>query len=216
MNPFGVPITDRTLRQMNRYRGKEEITQEDRAREAMRLIHAEDKNISALQHVLNLKANYGNGVSTLCLVYNATGDTLQFAYNKEWYGYIYKEQPPTTFENGQWIAFLHAHPTAQSVGSEAAWVYRGENIKGEVRDYMIAWNTPWSTTQNSAYTEVRGKDHFKQYWSYIQGSLLEKAEKITVDDSDKLCTSYASIGGLTSPEFIAILKHNFTPEPIIP
>ena len=67
-----------------------------------------------------------------------------------------------------------------------------------------------------AYTEVRGENHFPQYWSHIKDSLLEKAGKITVDEFDKLCTSYASIGGITSPEFIAILKHNFTPEPIIP
>ncbi|XP_021853282.2 23 kDa jasmonate-induced protein isoform X2 [Spinacia oleracea] len=149
MNPFGAAITDQTLKQMSKYRGKE-ITQEDRAREAMRLIHAEDKNISALQHVLNLKSKYGNGVTTLCLVYNGTGDTLKLVEEKDWSGYIYNEQPPRSFQNGQWLAFLHAHPTSQAVGTEAARVYRGNNVKGEVRDYMIAWSTPWGPNfQNS-------------------------------------------------------------------
>ncbi|XP_021766065.1 23 kDa jasmonate-induced protein-like [Chenopodium quinoa] len=213
MNPFGSPITDQTLKQMSKYRGKE-ITQEDRAREAMRLIHAEDKNISALEYVLGLKSDYGNGVCTLCLVYNGTGDTLEVVEKKDWLGYVYKENPPNSFQNGQWLAFLHAHPTAQAYGSEAARVYRGKNIKGEVRDYMIAWCTPWSTTQNSAYTEVREEGHFPQYWDYIKSSLLERANKITVDDtSDKNCASAVSIGGITSPEFIAILKHKFSPEP---
>ncbi|KNA19059.1 hypothetical protein SOVF_065200, partial [Spinacia oleracea] len=133
---------------MSKYRGKE-ITQEDRAREAMRLIHSEDKNISALQHVLNLKSNYGNGVSTLCLVYNGTGDTLQLVDQVDWSGYIYKEQPPKSFQNGQWLAFLHAHPTATESGSVAARVYRGKNVKGDVLDFMIAWSTPWNAVQNS-------------------------------------------------------------------
>lgn len=56
MNPFGEPITDETLKEMSRYRGKT-ITQEDRAREAIRLIHAQDKNIEALNHVLKLKSD---------------------------------------------------------------------------------------------------------------------------------------------------------------
>ncbi|KAL1818561.1 hypothetical protein ACET3Z_013430 [Daucus carota] len=212
MNPFGVAITDETLRQMAKYRNRT-ITQEDRAREAMRLIHAEDKNLNALQHVLDLKDKYGSGVSTLCLVYNATGNTLQLVDQKDWLGYVYNEQPPTSFENGQWLAFLHAHPSSQALGCEAVRVYRGQNVHGEVRDYMIAWSAPWGPDyQTSAYTEVREKDHFPQYWSYIKG-LLEKAEKITTDETDKNCASAVGIGGLTSPEFIAILKHKFSPQP---
>lgn len=62
------------------------------------------------------------------------------------------------------------------------------------------------------YTEVREKNHFPPYWAYIR-DLLRKAEKITVDETDKKCTSAVSIGGITSPEFIAILKHRFSPEP---
>lgn len=212
MNPFGIPITDQTLKQMSKYRGKE-ITQEDRAREAMRLIHAEDKNISALQHALDLKYSYGNGVATLCLIYNGTGNTVELVEEKNWSGYIYKETPPKSFQNGQWLAFLHAHPTSQAVGSKSARVYRGKNIKGEVRDYMICWSTPWTTDQNSAYTEVREEDHFPQHWELIS-TLLNRAQKITLDDEgDKYCSSAVSIGGITSPEFIAILKHKFSPFP---
>lgn len=150
MNPFGVPISNETLKAMSRYKDKS-ITQEDRAREAIRLIHAEDKNLSALKHALKLKSDYGNGVSTLCLLYNATGDTLELVQDQkqDWLGYIYKEEPPSSFENGQWLAFLHAHPTSQAYGSEAARVYRGKNVKGDVRDFLVAWSTPWGSTQNS-------------------------------------------------------------------
>lgn len=64
-----------------------------------------------------------------------------------------------------------------------------------------------------AYTEVREKDHFPQYWDYIKVSKLENANKITKDESDEYCASTVSIGGITSPEFIAVLKHKFSPLP---
>ncbi|KMT03984.1 hypothetical protein BVRB_8g186900 [Beta vulgaris subsp. vulgaris] len=194
------------------YKGKI-ITQEDRAREAIRLIQAEGKNISTLKYVLNLKTAYGDGVTTLCLIYNATGDVLELTVKKDWLGYVYGQEPPRSFENGQWLAFLHAHPTSEAYGCEAARVYRGKNKEGEVRDFMFAWSTPWGRIENSAYTEVREKDHFLQYWDYVKEQKLEKANKITKDESDQYCASAVSIGGLTSPECIAIFRHKFSPMP---
>uniref|UniRef100_A0A0D9ZIU1 Uncharacterized protein n=1 Tax=Oryza glumipatula TaxID=40148 RepID=A0A0D9ZIU1_9ORYZ len=198
MSTFGVPITDETLEAMSRYAGKS-ISQVDRAREAMRLIHAEGKNLDALQHAVGLKASYGDGVSAMVLVYNATGAAL--------------ELPPASFQNGQWLAFLHAHPTAQSIGCEAARVFRGRDVDGQVRDFMVAWSLPWSATQNSAYTEVREKDHFPNYWGYIKEEKLEKAGKICTDQTDKNCASTVSVGGCTTSEFIAVLQHKFGPLP---
>uniref|UniRef100_A0A0D3GIY6 Uncharacterized protein n=1 Tax=Oryza barthii TaxID=65489 RepID=A0A0D3GIY6_9ORYZ len=215
MSPFGVPITDETLEAMSRYAGKS-ITQVDRAREAMRLIHAEGKNLDALQHAVGLKASYGEGVSAMVLVYNATGAALELVDgegSKDWFGYVYHEQPPASFQNGQWLAFLHVHPTAQLHGCEAARVFRGRDVDGQVRDFMVAWSLPWDATQNSAYTEVREKDHFPQYWDYIQEVKLEKAGKICTDQTDKNCASTVSVGGYTTCEFIAVLQHKFGPLP---
>ncbi|KAL9233990.1 hypothetical protein vseg_008917 [Gypsophila vaccaria] len=212
MNPFGAPITNITLTPMQRYRGKT-ITQEDRAREAMRLIQASNKNMDALQYALNLKKDYGNGVSTLILIYNATGEPLEFVEDQkmDWLGSVYKAEPPRSFDNGQWIAFLHVHPTALKLGSEGARVLRGKNMNGDVCDFMVSWFAPWdSTPQNSAYTEVRGKDHFAQHWNHIKTNLLEKGHRICKDESEH-CSSTVSMGGLTTSEFIAVLKHNFSP-----
>uniref|UniRef100_A0A803MD52 23 kDa jasmonate-induced protein-like n=1 Tax=Chenopodium quinoa TaxID=63459 RepID=A0A803MD52_CHEQI len=197
---------------MRRYKGKT-ITQEDRAREAIRYIQAGKKNTDALNHALKLKYDYGDGVSTLCLLYNATGDTLKLVEDqkKDWNGQIYKEEPPRSFENGQWIAFLHVHPGPKPSGSEAARVYRGKNINGETRDFLVAWMTPWSVDQNSAYTEVREENHFPQYWDYIKEEKLEKAGKITKDETDAHLVSTVSIGGLTSPEFICVMEHRYGP-----
>lgn len=188
----------------------------------MRLIQAEGKNMEALNRVLKVKEEYGYGVSTLVLLYNATGDTLELTNKwlgqkelplgeKDWLGSDEVLKSSETFHNGQWLAFLHAHPKAEAYGSEAARVYRCKNIEGETRDFMVAWSTPWGKTQNSAYTEVREKDHFPAHFGYIKKNLLEKANKISRDESDKDFTSAVSIGGVTSPEFIGILQHKFSP-----
>lgn len=158
MNPFGVPITEETLKAMSRYVGRD-ITQVDCAREAVRLIHAEDKNLNALQHALDLKSSYGDGVSTMVLVYNATGSTVELVHgqNKDWSGYVNHEQPPTNFQNGQWLAFLHVHPQAQAIGCEAARVFRSRNVSGDVRDFMVAWSLPWGNTPNSVSSPTHCK-----------------------------------------------------------
>lgn len=117
----------------------------------MRLIHAEDKHLSALNHALDLKNSYGNGVTAMFLIYNATGDTLEQLEDQkvDWLGNVSTEEPPASIQNGQWITFIHAHPTAQAVGSEAARVFRGHDITGQVRDYMVAWFVRWDSIPNS-------------------------------------------------------------------
>ncbi|KAF7012961.1 hypothetical protein CFC21_027099 [Triticum aestivum] len=212
---FGVPINDDTLKLMSRYTGKK-ITQEDRAREAMRLIHAEDKHLSALNHALDLKNShgiFGIGVTAMVLIYNATGDTLVLQVveqQKDWSGEVARElsffHPTVSFQNGQWIAFVHMDSTE----SEAARVFRGRDITGQVRDYMVAWSVSWSRRTNSAYTEVREKEHFPKLWDHYKG-LLEKAGKVTRDQTDEYCASTISVGGYTSSEVIAVLQHKFSP-----
>lgn len=140
MNPFGNPIGDETLEQMSGYRGKK-ITQQDRAREAMRLIHSEEKNLKALQHALELKSSWGKGASAMVLIYNATGGTLKMEGQMDWNGRTHHDHPPLSFENGQWVSFLHVG--GLELTSEAARVYRGCNVSGQVRDYVIAWDVPW-------------------------------------------------------------------------
>ncbi|KAL9236726.1 hypothetical protein vseg_011361 [Gypsophila vaccaria] len=206
MSAFGAPITDETLKQMSKYKGKT-IGQADRAREAMRLIQAESKNIKALNHTLELKADYGDGISTLCLIYNATGYRLELVSDliQDWHGSVYKEEPASSFENGQWIAFLHTHPTG-FYGCEAARVYRGKDIAGHVRDYLVSWFIPYTGGSNSAYTKVGPQDGVKP-----NEDALVSAKKITIDESDQNCKSTVSIGGASSAELIAILEHKFEP-----
>lgn len=87
---------------------------------------------------------YGNGQSTLCLFYNATGDTLRYVTNHDWYGYIdSRAEYPAEVGNGQWAAFLHVHRQGEPSGSVGAVVYRGKKKDGQYQEYMLAWSTPW-------------------------------------------------------------------------
>ncbi|KAK9681823.1 hypothetical protein RND81_10G030000 [Saponaria officinalis] len=206
MSAYGAPITDETLKRMSKYRGKA-IGQQDRAREAMRMIQAESKNIKALNHALALKSDYGDGISTLCLIYNATGSKLELVsdLSQDWHGSVYKEESAESFENGQWIAFLHAHPTA-TYGCEGARVYRGVNVAGDVRDYLVSWFIPYVGGSNSAYTKVGPKDGAKP-----NEEALVNATKVTIDEKDRYCKSTVNIGGYTTAECIAVLQHKFLP-----
>ncbi|XP_048548950.1 uncharacterized protein LOC125528538, partial [Triticum urartu] len=75
VNLFGEVVDNYKLDKMERYMGKHK-TREDRAREAWNLVDEHDKDNEASRYVKGLKSLYGNGQSTLCRVYNATGDTL--------------------------------------------------------------------------------------------------------------------------------------------
>lgn len=124
------------------YTGKE-ITATDRFRAAMKMIDSDGKEFNAEKFVRDLKSTYGYGVSTLCLIYNATGGTLTHVCNKNWEGHIGESPCPSKIENGQWGLFLHVHDTGSGTGSVAATVYRGENADGAVCEWVLAWYNTW-------------------------------------------------------------------------
>jgi hypothetical protein len=144
-NCFGDVVDDSLLDKMPRYAGRPK-TPEDRAREAMRLINDGDKRGRASRYVDDIEARYGNGVSTKCIVYNATGSTLYVTSNYDWYksGIFISNSVgyPDQIRNGQWAAFLHVHSSGEATGSEGAVVYRGKNLHGHDRDFLLAWCTP--------------------------------------------------------------------------
>ncbi|ONM33450.1 OSJNBa0024J22.14-like protein [Zea mays] len=194
MSPFGAVITPETLKYMSKYQGRE-ITQVDCAREAMRLIHAEDKNLQAENSAWELKKKFGNGVSTMVLVYNATGATLSLADDgQDWTGSVYSSPISDTFHNGQWIAFLHVKPAALALGSQAARVFRGRDVDGRTRDFVVAC-----------------ENYFKTRWSSVKTS-LGHARRVT-RAKDENCASTVSIGGYTTAFCIAVLQHQFQPLP---
>ncbi|KNA10107.1 hypothetical protein SOVF_147470 [Spinacia oleracea] len=207
-NPFGSVVDDEKLDEMERYIGKTK-TQEDRAREAMHLINEDDKNSKAEAYAESVKEYYGSGVSTMCMVYNATGDTLTYVTDNDWYGFISRTPYPTEIGNGQWAAFQHVHNTGASSGSEAAVVYRGKNKDGHERDFMLSWSTPWGPWyKNKAYCEMGGVDSFQSRWDDIYDKLNNSGYSDHVDrDGVKIDVDTATGG---APIFHATIKIPFS------
>ncbi|KAF3449401.1 hypothetical protein FNV43_RR10134 [Rhamnella rubrinervis] len=204
-NVFGNPITDDTLKAMPEYIGKV-ITATDRAHVALKMKNAENKDVNARTFVENLKSRYGNGVSTLCLIYNATGGTLRFVGSHNWYGRIGESPYPNQIANGQWGAYLHVKTAVVASGSVAACVYRGENASGTGRDWMLAWYNPWNRlfNNNRVYTEIRAARHYEtDHWNYIYNIL--KNNGLSYSDTWGGCESSVSSGSSTSPIFEGVM-----------
>ncbi|KAF3447787.1 hypothetical protein FNV43_RR08491 [Rhamnella rubrinervis] len=160
--------------------------------------------------VHNLKQRYGSGISSLCMIFNATGRSLTYVGNKDWNGQIYESPYPSLLQNGQWGAFLHTRPKVSLRGSQGAVVYRGQNNAGVPSDWMLAWSIPrighnsvsraylavvrlnvahvmennvgQFTRTGIAYTEIRKAHHYEaDHWAYIKAS--SAIEDSAVEDS---------------------------------
>nr|XP_004303768.2 PREDICTED: 23 kDa jasmonate-induced protein-like [Fragaria vesca subsp. vesca] len=190
-------MTDSTVRAISGCADLE-ITAVDRARAA---INMRDSN--ARTYVENLKKQWGNGVSTLCLVYNATGNTINYVRDHNFHGHIGPAPYPVKIENGQWGAFLHVKTSGAAAGSEAAVVYRGSNGQGTDCDLMMAWCNPWRRQRfdNSVWVKTREVDHFARYTPAKWQSLYKKLDVTRYHHSDswKGRLSIISTGSDTSP-----------------
>ncbi|XP_028055441.1 23 kDa jasmonate-induced protein-like [Camellia sinensis] len=204
-NVFGNPITNETLEGMPEYVDKE-ITRRDRAHVAMLMKNAENKDDSARNHVQSLKNDFGDGISTLYVIYNATGDNLKFITTHDYHGHIYADPYPTIIQNGQWAAFLHVKPSVITAGSSAGVVYRGgQNQSGKEHDWMLAWSIPY-IVDNHAYTEIREVNHYKESndcWGTVSDKMGNTG--LTHEDNWYQCVSYTSIGNNTSPVYEGIM-----------
>ncbi|KAL5707645.1 hypothetical protein ACHQM5_018522 [Ranunculus cassubicifolius] len=204
-NVFGNPITNSTLEGMPEYLDKT-ITRTDRAHVALNMKNAGGKDVNARTYVENLKAAWGDGVSTLCVVYNATGDVVEFATAHDWHGHIGAAPYPQIIENGQWGAFLHVKTSGTATGSAAAVVYRGLNENGNSCDWMLCWSIPWSTlgSHNHAYTEIREAYHMdNNSWEYVDNLVGEAG--LQHKDKWNGCVSTVIVGQNTSPVYEGIM-----------
>ncbi|KAF3448177.1 hypothetical protein FNV43_RR08888 [Rhamnella rubrinervis] len=209
---FGIPVTNTTLESLPEYEGNTKLKPIDRARVALNLKNSDGKNESALKYLLDLKETCGVDVGTLCLVYNATGDTLKYSQKKDWAGHIGSSPYPIQIANGQWGAFLHVigKASSQSIGAVA---YHGKDADAADCDWMVAWNNAWVADRDfstTVYNEVRKKDHYN--FVGPENFILQQMQKADVYYSDdanadqwKGTSSSASIGNHNFPIFTAIL-----------
>ncbi|KAL4369385.1 hypothetical protein GQ457_05G035340 [Hibiscus cannabinus] len=134
---FGNAVTDATLRAMPEFQGKK-TTLQDKARVALTLKHSDGKDVAVREQVQNLTA--GGERTTICLIYNATGDTLTLVNYQDWIGHVGSSPYPPLIGNGQWGVFLHVGDESAAYSSAGAVFYRGKNKDGQDRDWMQAWS----------------------------------------------------------------------------
>ncbi|CAN6329618.1 unnamed protein product [Urochloa humidicola] len=180
---FGVPISEETVRATGEY--KEPINQKDVADYAMKMMNAGGKDTNAQKFVDNLKDRYGNGITTKCLIYNATGTDLHLATYNDRHGYIYDSPYPAVIQNGQWGAYIHVHPTAAMVGSAGAVVYRSKLPFGSSYscDWLFCWSIPFFGGSDQVYTEIREEGHFPPHWDYIYNIRLGNSSRNSTDSN---------------------------------
>nr|XP_028952621.1 23 kDa jasmonate-induced protein-like [Malus domestica] len=186
-NVFGEPITNATLEGMREYADRRgQIERIDRARVAMNMKNVAGKDVKARTRVEKLKAESGAGIATLCLVYNATGSTLEY-----------------------WAAFLHVRDPKIQWGSSAAVVYRGKNAGGINCDWMLSWANPKDrvTWDNRVYTEVRKTNHFNNEatWGEVNKRLCATRSQFYHKDTWNGCVSMISTGSGIFPIVEGIL-----------
>ncbi|CAL4899028.1 unnamed protein product [Urochloa decumbens] len=167
-NCFGKEVDNKTLEEMGLPQ-----TRENRARVAMSVMYDDDRKGQATRYVQKLKQLYGNGASTLCLLYNATGNDINYQDEHHWRnGSLYGPRYPTAIHNGQWAAFLHVHDQGAATGSEGIVVYRGTNETGSPPDLLVAWSTPWSQVySNTACCQIGETNFWAGRWDEIQQNL---------------------------------------------
>ncbi|CAL4985350.1 unnamed protein product [Urochloa decumbens] len=212
-NCFGDVVDNFKLDTMIRYVGQKK-TREDRAREATNLQNENSKHQKAVIHVDGLKWWWGTGVSTLCLLYNKTGDTLRYVADNDWFGHMGPTPYPTEIGNGQWASFLHVKRTAVASGSMAGVVYRGKDSNGNERDFLVCWSSPWGALQrNRSYCEIGNVGSFQSRWGAIFNNVSNAALEWNASRnlSSGRCSIHTSIGPRSSPYFTAYFSIPFSP-----
>ncbi|XP_037451179.1 23 kDa jasmonate-induced protein-like [Triticum dicoccoides] len=211
-NCFGDVVDNFKLDTMVRYAG-EKKSQKDRALQASLLVSEDSKDDKAVKYVRDLKTWWGNGVSTLCLIYNQTGDTLRWVDDADWFGYIGTTPYPPEIGNGQWASFLHVKKTAASSGSMAGLVYRGKDGNGRDRDFMLGWSAPWGAFyRNKAYCEVGSVGSFQSRLNNgdLYSRVSNAAYEWDANDRNARCSVRATIERGTSPLFTAYVKTDYS------
>nr|XP_043615399.1 23 kDa jasmonate-induced protein-like [Erigeron canadensis] len=182
-------------------------TRENKAQFSYKMMNHGNKYDNALRFVKDLKAQWGKGNATLCLLYNATGETLAYMTSRNWCGDIGPSPYPTIILNGQWGAYLHTK-TGKTSGCAAAVVYRGKYSDNAFCDYMITWSLPWLrfTQANAAYCEINQVGHFDGVvWDAIYRKTPLAGRESSTEWKD--CYARVKIERASSPLFKAILTH---------
>ncbi|XP_010667987.3 23 kDa jasmonate-induced protein [Beta vulgaris subsp. vulgaris] len=207
---FGTPITVATLRAMPEYQGSNSISQKDRAKVALEKMNAEGKAMDARNFLEKLQTRFaGSGdVSTMCMIYNATGETMTFVIARDWKGRVCESAYPMIVANGQWGVFLHGQYYNQDKNSRAGIVYSALNNQGNEKHWFMGFSNSTQGSYNQVYVEIREPGHYEQPESKgIWQALDTKLSKGNLVHQEKEGGGFtcASIGNTAEPVFEAIM-----------
>lgn len=174
----GMAITDDIVRQDPRYVSGEVTLS---AISAYTLEQQTKYSGDALKTVNGMKEEYGDAISALVRIYNASGETLSLNKSYDWHGHIWKYPMDQTIQNGQWSVFLHVHTSGGFAGASGAAIYRASQAK---RDIFLGWESPYIGL-NSVYVKSQEFDNWpdKDSWADMYEK-IEKAEAYSADTSE--------------------------------
>lgn len=149
--------------------------------------------MAATKAVNAMKNEYGQGASTLVMIFNASGETLRYQTNKDWSGETEKYPFDLTIANGEYSVFLHVK-SGIFTGSVGCVVFRGDSGS----DFLFAWDNPY-IGDNSSYVDVKSKDYWPgvQPWSDVESKLTSSGISSNTDNGTYVVNSM--IGLATSP-----------------
>lgn len=160
----------------------------------------------AYQALNAMKEEYGNGASTLVMIFNASGETLAFKKKWNYAGDTDKYAMDSLIRNGQYSIFLHVSQHFFG-SSEAAVVYVGES--GE--SFLMAWDNPYRGL-NSVHAMVGEEPNFwmNVRWEYVWQELQASGSYEAYEHATYAI--YSNIGPETSPIASYMITRNHLPQ----
>jgi hypothetical protein len=161
---FGTKIDASVLSALPQYADKN-ITPKDLGEYAAGTMADHQKD--ADDNVNGMKQEYGNGISTLVMIYNASGYQLQRMDEVDTHGHVGDWPLDTYIENGQWSVFLHVHSSGAAVGSEG---YCDYSLVGTADTVRFSWASPYTGSNTAEATMNPANPNYDASESMAQGS----------------------------------------------
>ena len=162
---FGQPIFFDTQKDLLGDTHSEAEIRKMMAREAEKNININNAQNDAILQVNGMKEEFGNGVCTRIIVYNASGGVLTNRNEKTWSGRWSKYKLPTTIECGQWAAALHVKRSGAAAGSMGIMSY---NMQGFNNVLCVGWDVPWSGSNHGSCYTMTTADWGKTSWETVE------------------------------------------------
>jgi hypothetical protein len=157
---FGTPIFYDTIKKELEFQDitSESAIRSEMSERALKSINANDGSGGGAQNQAILRANgmkeeYGNGVCTRILIYNASGIPLTCYETHDSSGHWSKYGPPSRIEVGEWGVCFHVKTSGSATGSCGIVSF---HLEGEPYVFTVSWDVPWSGSNNaSCYTMTK-------------------------------------------------------------